>query len=146
MNTKKLNAGIAFLCLQNIDNQGVIPENLLLQITNLANQSESTELYTTGTNEVEVIKQCIALIQDYLRSVSTDSNIEEGSHADRGISIGDRVEVLEDAPNDSTGNYYDKGEVGVVIRMLEESCIVDFWPGGFGTAEIPFSSLKKILE
>lgn len=133
MNTKKLNAGIAFLCLQNIDNQSAIPEGLLLQITNLADQSESTELYTTGTNEVEVINQCIALNQDYLRSVSTE------------ISIGDRVEVLEDAPSDS-GTFYDQGEVGIVVRMLEESCIVQFEHGEWDSAEIPFSSLKKILE
>ncbi len=134
MNTKKLNAGIAFLCLQNMDNQGNIPEDLLLQITNLANQSESTELYTTGTNEVEVIKQCIALIQDYLRSVSTE------------ISIGDRVEVLEYNPEDSMGNYYDKGEVGIVVQMLEESCVVQFKHGEWDSAEIPFSSLKKVVE
>ena len=133
MNTKKLNAGIAFLCLQNIDNQGTIPEDLLLQITNLANQSESTELYTTGTNEVEVIKQCIALIQEYIRSVSTD------------INIGDRVEVLEDAPSDSD-TFYDQGEIGIVVRMLEESCIVQFEYGEWDSTEIPFSSLKKILE
>lgn len=133
MNTKKLNAGIAFLCLQNIDNQGAIPEDLLLQITNLADQSESTELYTTRTDEAEVIKQCIALIQDYLRSVPTD------------INIGDRVEVLEDNPEDSDA-FYDQGEIGIVVRMLEESCVVDFSESSFGTAEIPFSSLKKVQD
>lgn len=133
MNTKKLNAGIAFRCLQNIDNQGAIPEDFLLQITNLADQSESTELYTTGTKEVEIINQCIALIQDYLRSVSTE------------ISIGARVEVLEDAPSDSD-TFYDQGEIGVVVRMLEESCIVQFEHGEWDSAEIPFSSLKKVQD
>lgn len=133
MNTKKLNAGIAFLCLQNMDNQGNIPEDLLLQVTNLANQSESTELCTTGTNDEEVIKQCIALIQEYLRSVSTD------------INIGDRVEVLEDNPDDSD-TFYDQGEVGIVVRMLEGSCIVQFEHGEWNSAEIPFSSLKRVVE
>ena len=133
MNTKKLNAGIAFLCLQNMDNQGNIPEDLLLQVTNLANQSESTELCTTGTNDEEVIKQCIALIQEYLRSVSTD------------INIGDRVEVLEDSPDDSD-TFYDQGEVGIVVRMLEGSCIVQFEHGEWDSAEIPFSSLKRVVE
>ena len=133
MNTKKINAGIAFLCLQNMDNQGNIPEDLLLQIANLANQSESTELCTTGTNDEEVIKQCIALIQEYLRSVSTD------------INIGDRVEVLEDSPDDSD-TFYDQGEVGIVVRMLEGSCIVQFEHGEWDSAEIPFSSLKRVVE
>lgn len=75
MNTKKLNAGIAFLCLQNMDDQGAIPEDRVLQITKLADQSESTELYIEGTNNLEIIDQCIALIQEYIRSVSTDINI-----------------------------------------------------------------------
>ena len=131
MNTKKLNAGIAFLCLHNIDNQGAIPEDLLLEITNLADRSVNTDLCTTGTNDEEVIKQCIALIQDYLRSVSTD------------INIGDRVEVLEDNPEDSD-NYYDKGEVGVVIHMMDNSCVVNFGQSEWDSTEIPFSSLKKI--
>lgn len=128
MNTKKLNAGIAFLCLQNIYEQGAIPEDLLLQITNLADQSEITALYIEGTDNLEVIKQSIALIRDYIRSVSTE------------ISIGDRVEVL--------GSSYlcDQGEVGVVTRMLEESCIVLFGKSKWNCAEIPFSSLKKIVE
>ena len=134
MNTKKLNAGIAFLCLQNMDDQGAIPEDRVLQITKLADQSESTELYIEGTNNLEIIDQCLALIQEYLRSVATD------------INVGDRVEVLESNPDESFGNYYDQGEVGIVIRMLEGSCIVDFSDDSWGTSEIPFSSLKKILE
>ena len=133
MNTKKMNAGIAFLCLHNIDNQGAIPEDLLLEITNLADRSVNTDLCTTGTNDEEVIKQCIALIQDYLRSVSTD------------INIGDRVEVLEDSPDDSD-TFYDQGEVGIVVRMLEGSCIVQFEHGEWDSAEIPFSSLKRVVE
>lgn len=134
MNTKKINAGIAFLCLQNMDDQRAIPEDRVFQITNLADQSESTELYIEGTNNLEIIDQCIALIQEYLRSVLTD------------INIGDRVEVLEDNPEESVGSYYDKGEKGVVVRMLEESCIVDFSEYTSGTAEIPFSSLKKVQD
>lgn len=133
MNTKKMNAGIAFLCLQNMDDQGAIPEDRVLQITKLADQSESTELYIEGTNNLEIIDQCIALIRDYLCSVSTD------------INIGDRVEVLEDAPSDSD-TFYDQGEVGIVVRMLEESCIVQFKHGEWDSAEIPFSSLKKVQD
>lgn len=133
MNTKKLNAGIAFLCLQNMDDQGAIPEDRVLQVTKLAEQSESTALYIEGTNSLEIIDQCIALIQDYLRSVSTD------------INIGDRVEVLEDAPDESD-TFYDQGEVGTVVRMLEESCVVQFEHGEWDSAEIPFSSLKKVVE
>ena len=133
MNTKKLNAGIAFLCLQNMDDQGAIPEDRVLQITKLADQSDSTELYIEGTNNLEIIDQCIALIQDYLRSASTE------------ISIGDRVEVLEDNPEDSD-NYYDKGEVGVVIRMMDNSCVVNFGQSEWDITEIPFSSLRKITE
>lgn len=133
MNTKKLNAGIAFLCLQNMDDQGSIPEDRVLQITKLAEQSESTALYIEGTNNLEIINQCIALIRDYLRSVSTD------------INIGDRVEVLEDAPDESD-TFYDQGEVGTVVLMLEESCVVQFEHGEWDSAEIPFSSLKKVVE
>lgn len=128
MNTKKLNAGIAFLCLQNIYKQGAIPEDLLLQITNLADQSEITALQLEGTNNLEVIKQSIALIRDYIRSVSTE------------ISISDRVEVL------GSSYLYDQGEVGVVTQMLVESCIVQFGNSEWNCAEIPFSSLKKVVE
>lgn len=133
MNTKKLNAGIAFLCLQNMDDQGAIPEDRVLQITKLADQSESTELYIEGTNNLEIIDQCLALIQEYLRSVATD------------INIGARVEVLEDNPDDSDA-YYDQGEFGIVVRMLEGSCIVQFEHGEWDSAEIPFSSLKRVVE
>lgn len=134
MNTKKLNAGIAFLCLQNIYKQGVIPEDLLLQITNLADQPEITALQIEGTSDLEVIKQSIALIRDYIRSVSTE------------ISIGDRVEALEDNPEGSVDNYYDKGEVGIVTYMMDNSCVVNFGQSEWDSSEVPFSYLKKVVE
>ena len=131
MNTKKLNAGIAFLCLQAIDDVGVIDDKYVEQLSDLAGKSEQCELYTNPDDNNTLVEQCIALIQDYLRSVSTD------------INIGDRVEVLEDNPEDSD-NYYDKGEVGVVIHMMDNSCVVNFGQSEWDSTEIPFSSLKKI--
>ena len=145
MNTKKLNAGIAFLCLQAIDDVGVIDDKYVEQLSDLAGKSEQCELYTNPDDNNTLVEQCIALIQEYLRSVSTDINIGEGSPADRGISIGDRVEVLEDNPEDSD-NYYDKGEVGVVIHMMDNSCVVNFGQSEWDSTEIPFNSLKKIVE
>ena len=131
MNTKKLNAGIAFLCLQAIDDVGVIDDKYVEQLSDLAGKSEQCELYANPDDNNALVEQCIALIQDYLRSVSTD------------INIGDRVEVLEDNPEDSD-NYYDKGEVGVVIHMMDNSCVVNFGQSEWDSTEIPFSSLKKI--
>ena len=133
MNTKKLNAGIAYLCLQNMAAQGAVPEDRVLQVVKLTKQSESTALWLESTSNLEIIDQGIALIQDYISSVSTE------------ISIGDRVEVLEDNPEDSD-NYYDKGEVGVVIRMMDNSCVVNFGQSEWDITEIPFSSLRKITE
>ena len=133
MNNKKLNAGIAFLCLQGMDNQNDIPEDSFLKISKLAEQAEGTALWKEDINDEDLIKQCIVIIQDYLRSVSTD------------INIGDRVEVLEDNPEDSD-NYYDKGEVGVVIHMMDNSCVVNFGQSEWDITEIPFSSLRKIAE
>ena len=131
MNTKKLNAGIAFLCLQAIDDVGVIDDKYVEQLSDLAGKSEQCELYTNPDDNNTLVEQCIALIQEYLRSVPTD------------INIGDRVEVLEDNPEDSD-NYYDKGEVGVVIHMMDNSCVVNFGQSEWDSTEIPFSSLKKI--
>ena len=133
MNTKKLNAGIAFLCLQAIDDVGVIDDKYVEQLSDLAGKSEQCELYTNPDDNNTLVEQCIALIQEYLRSVPTD------------INIGDRVEVLEDNPDNSDA-YYDQGEIGIVVRMLEESCIVQFKHGEWDSAEIPFSSLKKVVE
>lgn len=134
MNTKKMNAGIAFLCLQAIDDVGVIDKKYFEQLSELAGKSALCELYTNPDHNDTLVEQCIVLIQDYLRSVSTE------------ISIGDRVEVLEDNPEDSVGNYYDKGEVGIVVRIMEESCIVQFKHGEWDSAKVPFSSLKKTPE
>ena len=133
MNTKKLNAGIAFLCLQAIDDVGVIDDKYVEQLSDLAGKSEQCELYTNPDDNNTLVEQCIALIQEYLRSVSTD------------INIGDRVEVLEDNPEDSD-NYYDKGEVGVVIHMMDNSCVVNFGQSEWDSTEIPFSSLKKVQD
>ena len=65
--TKKLNAGIAYLCLQNLDEQDSIPEKYIHNITTLADRTEKTELYNAGTNDEEIIEQCIAIIEEYLK-------------------------------------------------------------------------------
>ena len=65
--TKKLNAGIAYLCLQNLDEQASIPEKYIHDITSLADRTEKTELYNAGTNDEEIIEQCINLIEEYLK-------------------------------------------------------------------------------
>lgn len=65
--TKKLNAGIAFLCLQNLDDQNCILGEYIQDITILADRTEKTELYNAGTNDKEIIEQCITLIEEYLK-------------------------------------------------------------------------------
>ena len=65
--TKKLNAGIAYLCLQNLDEYDSIPEKYIHDITSLADRTEKTELYNAGTNDEEIIEQCINLIEEYLK-------------------------------------------------------------------------------
>lgn len=52
---KKLNAGIAFLYLQNLDDQNCILGDYIQGITILAARTEKTELYNAGTNDDEII-------------------------------------------------------------------------------------------
>lgn len=144
MNTKKLNAALAIMALQAADESVGLPDDTLRVVIDLSQQLGDTELCRNLDDDAaaseldkELLDYAISLIQDYIRSVST------------GINIGDRVEVLENNPEESIWGYYDKGEVGIVTRMLEESCIVDFGGLGcssFGTAEIPLGALKKITE
>lgn len=64
---KKLNAGIAFLCLQNLDDQNCILGKYIQDITILADRTEKTELYSAGAKDEEIIEQCINLIEEYLK-------------------------------------------------------------------------------
>lgn len=140
MNTKKLNAALAIMALQAADESAGLPDDTLRVVIDLSQQLGDTELCRNLDDDAaaseldkELLDYAISLIQDYLSSVST------------GINIGDRVEVLEDNPEDSD-NYYDKGEVGVVIHMMDNSCVVNFGQSEWDSTEIPFSSLKKIVE
>lgn len=135
MNTKKLNAGIAMIALQNMHQQGELSDNQLKKCVSLSERLVETALYKhDGADQDQAgIEQAFNLIEDYLRAVSTD------------INIGDRVEVLEDNPDDSEENY-SKGEVGIVTRMRDSTCDVNFGFGDWNTAEIPFTSLKKVAN
>ena len=140
MNTKKLNAALSIMALQAADEAVGLPDDTLRVVIDLSQQLGNTELCRNLDDDAaaseldkELLDYAIALIQDYLRSVSTD------------INIGDRVEVLEDNPDDSD-TFYEQGEVGVVVQMLKESCIVQFEHGEWDIAKVPFSSLKNIPE
>lgn len=63
--TKQLNASIAFLCLQNLDNQGCIDNAEVLE--KLAERVCRTPAYTTPSETEDLIKQSIALIEEYLK-------------------------------------------------------------------------------
>ena len=63
--TKKLNASIAFLCLQNLDNQGYIDNTEVLE--KLAERVRQTPAYTAPSETEDLIKQSITLIEEYLK-------------------------------------------------------------------------------
>ena len=67
--TKKLNAGIAIIALQNIHEQGGLSEDQLLTATSLSERLTKTALYTYGGEDEEQagIRQCINLIEEYLK-------------------------------------------------------------------------------
>lgn len=76
-NTKKLNAGIAIIALQNIHQQsghdvvaslqGGLSEEQLLEVMNLSERLTKTALYIHGGEDQAGIRQCINLIEDYLK-------------------------------------------------------------------------------
>lgn len=67
--TKKINAGIAIIALQNIHQQGGLTEEQLLEVMNLSERLTKTALYIHGGEDEDQadIRQCINLIEDYLK-------------------------------------------------------------------------------
>ena len=65
--TKKLNAGIAFLALQSLDDRGGVSDKYIPAITALAERTAVTPLYNAGTTDDEIIHQCIITIEEYLK-------------------------------------------------------------------------------
>ena len=67
--TKKLNAGIAIIALQNIHEQGGLSEDQLLTVMSLSERLTKTALYKgDGTNQDQAgIQQAIVLIEEYLK-------------------------------------------------------------------------------
>ena len=67
--TKKLNAGIAIIALQNIHEQGGLSEDQLLTATSLSERLTKTALYKyDGEDQNQAgIQQAFALIEEYLK-------------------------------------------------------------------------------
>ena len=65
--TKKLNAGIAFLALQSLDDRTVISDKYISEITALAERAVVTPLHNADTTDDEIIQQCIITIEEYLK-------------------------------------------------------------------------------
>ena len=65
--TKKINAGIAIIALQNIHQQGGLTEEQLLDVMNLSERMTKTALYIHGGEDQAGIRQCINLIEEYLK-------------------------------------------------------------------------------
>ena len=65
--TKKLNAGIAFLALQSLDDRDGISDKYLTAITALADRTAVTPMYNAATKDDEIIQQCIITIEEYLK-------------------------------------------------------------------------------
>ena len=67
--TKKLNAVIAIIALQNIDEQGRLSEDQLLTAISLSKRLTKTALYKDdGTNQDQAtIQQAFTLIEEYLK-------------------------------------------------------------------------------
>ena len=65
--TKKLNAGIAFLALESLDERDGISDKYIPEITALAERAVVTPLHNAGTTDDEIIQQCIITIEEYLK-------------------------------------------------------------------------------
>ena len=65
--TKELNAGIAFLALQSLDDRDGISDKHIPAITSLAERTVVTPLHNAGTTDDEIIHQCIITIEEYLK-------------------------------------------------------------------------------
>ena len=64
---KKLNAGIAFLALQSLDDRDGVSDKYIPAITALAERTAITPLYNPSTTDDEIIHQCIITIEEYLK-------------------------------------------------------------------------------
>ena len=65
--TKELNAGIAFLALQSLDDRDGVSDKYIPAITSLAERTVVTPLYNAGTTDDEIVQQCIITIEEYLK-------------------------------------------------------------------------------
>ena len=65
--TKRLNAGIAFLALQSLDDRDGVSDKYIPAITALAERTVVTPLCNAGTTDDEVVHQCIIAIEEYLK-------------------------------------------------------------------------------
>ena len=65
--TKKLNAGIAFLALGMLDDRDGVSDKHIPAITALAERTVVTPLYNAGPTDDEIIHQCIITIEEYLK-------------------------------------------------------------------------------
>ena len=67
--TKKLNAGIAIIALQNIHQQEGLTEEQLLDVMNLSERLTKTALYKYDGEEQEqaAIQQAFAMMEEYLK-------------------------------------------------------------------------------
>ena len=65
--TKELNAGIAFLALESLDERDGISDKYIPEITALAERTAVTPLYNADTTDDEIIQQCIITIEEYLK-------------------------------------------------------------------------------
>ena len=67
--TKRINAGIAVIALQNIHQQGGLTEEQFLEVMNLSERLTKTALYIHGGEDEDQagIRQCINLIEEYLK-------------------------------------------------------------------------------
>ena len=67
-NTKKLNAGIALVCLGSYLEDGMITQEQFERIRVLADRGKNTPIAKESeTNDVEYIEQSIAMIEEYLK-------------------------------------------------------------------------------
>lgn len=67
-NTKKLNAGIALVCLGSYLEDGMITQEQFERIHVLADRGKNTPIAKENeTNDVEYIEQSIAMIEEYLK-------------------------------------------------------------------------------
>ena len=67
-NTKKLNAGIALVCLGSYLDDGMITQEQFERIRVLADRGKNTPIAKESeTNDVEYIEQSIAYLEEYLK-------------------------------------------------------------------------------